>query len=162
MAQTYRLEDNYMFEGDVNFRGSISGFFMGAGRVTTGTAAPTTGLRAYRDVVWNSAPAAAAPIGWICVSRVDSTVKTLAAATAVNLDVATSAGMTAGDIVGVVTDILAGGVPTGIQETLWTTIDSVTDGDTIVLGAAIPTNRRASVGSAVWTMLWKALPSIAA
>jgi len=151
-----------MFDGDVNFRGSISGFFMGSGRMTLGAAVPTLGVYAYRDIVWNTAPLAAAPIGWVCVSRVDSTVKTLAVATDVNLDVVSSAGMTAGDIVGVVLDILVTGEPTGIRVTHWTTIASVTDGDTIVLTAAIPTNRRAPVGATVYTLLWKALPSIAA
>jgi len=163
MAQRYFMNDDYVFEGDVNFRGSISGFFMGTGKVTTGAAAPPEGAYDYRHIVWNTAPLAAAPIGWVCVSRVDSTVKTKAVATNVNLDVVASAGMTAGDIVGVLLQVVDGeGDPTGPTAWHWTTIASVTDGDTIVLTAGIPALRQSAVGSYVFTMLWKALPSIAA
>lgn len=41
---------------------------IGASAQTSGTAAPTTGTYARGSIVWNSAPSAAGPPGWMCVT----------------------------------------------------------------------------------------------
>jgi hypothetical protein len=115
------------------------------------TAAPTTGAWDIGDTVWNSAPVAAAAVGWVCTSRVDTQFRIGAAATDTIMEVDATAGMTAGDIVGVTLD--NGAIH-------WTTIASVTDGDTFVLTAGIPAGESAAIDNDIYTSLFKAMANL--
>jgi len=61
--------------------------------------------------------------------------------------------MLAGDVIGITLD-------NGVIH--WTTINTVTDGDTVILTAGIPAGRTAEVGAVVYMMRWKAMPSLGA
>jgi len=90
---------------------------------------PTQGaLWNVGEVVWETAPTDSNPPGWICSSRVKTEMRVAAVVTATTMEVDSTTGMTAGDIIGVELD-------NGTWH--WTTIDGVTDGDTVELTAGL-------------------------
>jgi len=98
-------------------------------------------------------PSDGASPGSVCVSSVATTMRVQAVATNTILEVVSTTGMIAGQTIGVVLD--NGAIHS-------TTIASITDADTLVLTAAIPTGRTANIGAAVKTFRLKAKPNLAA
>jgi hypothetical protein len=93
----------------------------------------------------NTASASGATPGWVCVSRVDTAMRVAASATETTLEVNSTTGMAAADVIGIQLDDLSWH---------WTSVASVTDGDTLVLAAGIPASRSAPVGAPIYTNRW--------
>lgn len=92
--------------------------------------------------------------GWKATSRVDTRVRVAAAASDTTLEVDSTTGMLAGDVIGVELDSDIVSVEGGYREMHWTTIASITDGDTLVLTAGIPALKSAAIGRNVYTNRW--------
>jgi hypothetical protein len=116
------------------------------------SASPTSGIRSKGDVVFNSAAGEGQTAGWVCVNRQDTTIRVQANAGDTNIAVASTAGMSAGDIIGITLD------DGTIQ---WSTISSITDAQTLVTAAGITAGRSAPVGSMVYTYRFKAMANLA-
>ena len=114
-------------------------------------ASPTAGIARLREIAYNIAPAAGSPIGWQCIRRFDTTVKVQWTATDTTGDITATTSMAADDVIGIVLD-------NGVVH--WSTIASVTDGDTVVINDGIPAGRTAEIGAAVYTMRWKAMANL--
>jgi len=123
------------------------------GTLFSGVAAPATGTWAVGDVVWNTTPAAGGTPGWVCVNRQDTQMRVQANATDTIMEVDATAGMLATDIIGITLDD---------DSIHWSTINAVTDGDTLVLDDAIPVGRNAPVDADVFTNRWKAMANLGA
>ncbi len=95
--------------------------------------------------------------GWKATSRVDTTMRVAAVAGDTILEVVATAGMTAGDVIGVELDDYALNSANRIRNIHWTTIASITDGDTLVLTVAIPVGKAAAIGRMIYTNTWTAL-----
>lgn len=105
--------------------------------------APTQGLaRPGRQV--------GSPTGqYTCVGRADTTLTAQGAAAATSLTVASIAGISSGDVIGVLLD-------TGL--THWTTVSAAPSGSTVTLTAGLPSV--AASGRAVGTTTWLALGTV--
>jgi len=117
--------------------------------VNIGTTSPTAGKYEVGRLVYNATPSEWAVIGWQCVSRVDSQMRVGAVATDTTMEIDATAGMTAGDIVGVVQDD---------GTTHWTTVASITDGDTLELTVGLTDD--AAIDNDVYTYRFVAFGSV--
>ncbi len=115
------------------------------------SAPPTTGPYAVGSLRWNTAPDVDTTPGWICVSCVETDVRVQIDAGQFLLQVDSTTGMLADDVIGVVLD--NGAIH-------WTTIAGVVDADTLTITAAIPANRYGAVGASVYTNRWKAMANL--
>jgi hypothetical protein len=129
----------------------ITGPTLGPDGLLYASTAPTTGRWRRGDKIYHSVPATGSPLGWVCVSRVDSAMRVQAMAGATALEVTSTTGMTGGDLIGVLLDNYT---------VLWTTIASITDGDTLVLTVPIPVGRTANVGVGVYTIRFAAMANL--
>jgi len=115
-------------------------------------ASPTEGaLWNLGDQVWETAPTSGNPPGWVCVSRVKTEMRVAAVASATTMEVDDTTGMVGGDIAGVELD-------NGSWH--WTTVASVTDGNTFELSSGL-SGDGATVNNDVITNLWKAMANLA-
>ena len=129
----------------------VDGISVGAysGNLVTGTAPPVRGLFNQGQVVWRKDAADSAAPGWVCVSRVNTQFRVGGSATDTTLEVDSTTGMAGDDIVGIVLD--SGAID-------WTTIASVTDGDTMVLTAGLSGD--CAINNNIYTYRWKAMANL--
>ena len=120
-------------------------------KITYGQASPTSEVWNKGDIVFQRIPTAGATPGWVCVNRTDTQIRVGASSTDTTIEVDSTTGMTAGDIIGIDTDD---------GTTHWSTIDTVTDGDTLVIDDALDDD--AAIDKDVYTNLWKAMANLAA
>ncbi len=112
---------------------------------------PIKGYWDVNDTVLQIAPLDNRTLGWICIDRQDTEMRVEAVATATTLEIDSTAGILAGDIIGVVLDNLV---------VHFTSVASVTDDDTLELTAGIPAGRAAEVNAEVTTNRFLALPKL--
>ena len=106
---------------------------------------PVWAMTNVGNIVWNTNVQAGRAPFWICTNKKDTTISTQANAGATSISVASTSQMAAGDTVQIVLDN---------SSILLTTVSSVTDGTTVVIGNAIPASRSAPVGNAFFTNRW--------
>jgi len=90
-------------------------------------------------------------LGWRYISRVETTIWVQASVNDKTIEVVATAGMVAGDVVGIILDD---------GTTHWTSVPSLNDADTVVISNTIPAGRYAAVGGKFYTNRWKALANI--
>lgn len=113
---------------------------------------PTQGsLWFVGDVAWETAPTAGNTPGWSCVSRVKTEFRIAGVALDTVLEVDATAGMVAGDIIGVEQD-------DGTWH--WTTIANVNDADTVTITVGLVS--AAAIDNDIVSNLWKAMANLAA
>lgn len=112
------------------------------------TTSPAAGLYNNGEVVWKTNPAAGGSSGWQCINRIDTAMRVAAVATDTTLEVDSTTGILADDIIGILLD----------DGTIhWTDVDSITDGDTLVISSGIPAGDSAAIANAVYTTRWSTL-----
>jgi hypothetical protein len=117
----------------------LSGSIDYPGHTLRSTFSPTRGFFDTGDRVNDVASSTV----WVCTQRLDTTVKTnVSSGTSVDTTVNTS-NLLADDIIGIMLD--AGTIH-------WTSVASITDGDTIVINDAVPS--LATALNAIYTMRW--------
>ena len=102
------------------------------------------------EIQIESAPVSGDNIGQICINRQDTQMRVQANAAAVIMEVDATAGMLAGDVIGITLDNYP-----AYTSVHWTTIGSITDGDTLVIAVGIPGGRNAPVNADVYAMRWE-------
>ena len=124
----------------------------GQSPVSIAPQAPAWGIFQRGKQVWNENAASGAAPGWVCISRVDTAMRVQAAATDTTIEVDSTTGMLASDVIGIILDN---------GENHWTTIASVVDADTLTITAGIPADRTADVDAGVYTNRWAAMANLA-
>ena len=114
-------------------------------------ATPTTGSWEIGDMVWNTAPEAGGTPGWSCINRQDTQIRVQANATDTTIEVDSTTGMLAGDVIGIRLD-------NGII--IHRSISSITDADTLVISSGISAGRYAPVDADVFTNRWTSLATL--
>jgi hypothetical protein len=97
-------------------------------------------------IVFNSSPTTGSTLGWRCIQRLNTTVKTTVSSgtsLALNLD---TVNLLANDVVGIILD--SGSIH-------WTHINTISTSDTVVVHDAIPSS--ATAGNVVYTNRWEDL-----
>lgn len=124
----------------------------GQSPVSIAPQAPAWGIFQRGKQVWNENAASGAAPGWVCISRVDTAMRVQAAATDTTIEVDSTTGMLASDVIGIILDN---------GENHWTTIASVVDADTLTITDGIPAGRTADVDAGVYTNRWAAMANLA-
>jgi len=104
---------------------------------------PTSLIWAEGAFVQDSSASAEDNLGWRCINRQDTEIKARGNANDVNLDIDSTAEISAGDIVGIELDN---------DKIHWTSITNIIDNDTIILANALDAN--VSVDNDVWINRW--------
>ena len=113
-------------------------------------AAPPQEVSYVSEYQIDSTPTPGDRVGEICTNRQDTTIRIQANAGVVIMEVTATAGMLAGDVIGITLDNYP-----DYGSVHWTTISSITDADTLVIAAGIPGGRNAPVNAPVYAMRWK-------
>lgn len=115
------------------------------------TAIPVFAKYNVSDKVWKSDVDGGETEGWVCINRQDTTMRVQAVATNTIMEVVATAGILAGDIIGIVLD----------NDVIHnSTVASITDADTLVIDDAIPGGRTAEVGDDVFTNRWNTFGNV--
>ena len=112
-------------------------------------AAGITDFTDLEEVYRKDAASGAAP-GWVCISRVDTQFRVAGVATDTILEVDSTTGMVAGDIVGIVVD--DGSID-------WTDIDTVDDSDTMTVSDGL--SDACAINNNIYTYRWIAMANLA-
>lgn len=128
------------------------GTLLGVGGATPTCALSTAPTKSYHNkgTFFGSS---ASNTAFRCTSRVDSALTSVAAAGATSVVMSSTNGMLANDIIGIELDDIVT-YSDHYRNMHWTTIQSVTNGTTLVLAAAIPVGKNASIGRRVYTNRW--------
>ena len=151
-VQDVRIFDNNQENTMIPLIDSLTGIITPVNKIS-GTVAPVSGIWFRGDVCQNATPSAAGVPGWMCINRQDIQMRIQANATDTIMEVDATAGMLATDVIGITLDD---------DSIHWSTINAITDADTLVLDDAIPAGRNAPVDAGVFTNRWKAMASLAA
>ncbi len=116
------------------------------------SASPVKGLNWTRgDIAWNTHPGEGMPLGWVCVRRFDAVIRVQANPSDSTLEVSTTSGVLAQDQIYILMD-------NGTYHL--TTIDSVPDGDTLVITSGIPMDRYAPINGDVRTFRFRPMANL--
>lgn len=134
---------------DKNYLSARTGYSIAATQSNITNTIPTKGKWMRGDRAWNYQVTSGGIPGWLCIYSKSMTMRIAGASADTILEVTTTTNILAGDVIGIILDD---------GTTHWTSITSITDADTLVITAGLPS--AAGIGAVIYTNRWKAEPVI--
>jgi hypothetical protein len=112
---------------------------------------PTSGVFQVGEQANNLSAASGQPPFWVVVNRKDTAIRIQANATDTTIEVVSTTGILATDVIGIMLD-------NGTCH--WTSVAGITDADTLVITDGIPASRNAPIGAIIFTNRWAAAANL--